>query len=165
MPRKQPWRRGARVGFTLIEVLLVVVIIAIVAATVLTRVFIARQRANESQTRGNLRELRRAVRMFENDMGAYPVRLIDVCARTVPNQGLMVAGNSVRTVTFTEEQKKEFKGPYYEYPTWSLPPNALTRGSQEGVDWIYNSGDPATLGSVQNGAPGLDSTGAPYSDW
>jgi len=152
-------------GFTLIEILLVVVIIGILAALVLTRIFIARQRANETAVRANLRELRNAVRMFENDMGAYPVNLADVCAKTVADQGLLVAGNTIKTVTFTEEQKLNFKGPYYNYPTWQLPPNALTGGNAEGTDWIYFKESAATVGTVQNGAPGRDSNGLPYSEW
>ena len=158
-------RSVALKGFTLIELLLVVMVIAILAALVFTRIFIARQRANESNVRGNLRELRRAVKMFEADMGAYPVELDDVCTVTPPEQGLVSQGDSVATIALTADQKKNFKGPYYEYPSHTLPVNLLTHGNAEGTDWIYEKGTPADLGWVKNGTPGNDSTGVPYSEW
>ena len=165
MTRWLSWRhRGSR-GFTLIEVLIVIVVISILAAILFMRIFSARQRANETNARGNLKELRRAVKVFENDMGAYPQRLADVCTKTAPDQGLLASGTTVKVVTFSDDDKKDFKGPYYEYPAFSLPPNALTGGNEEGVDWIYLTDSPTTLGRVQNGAPGRDQTGVFYSEW
>lgn len=163
--RPQMPRFAPRLGFTLIEVLLVITIIAILAAVAFTRIFISRQRATEAQARGTLRELRRAVKMFESDMGVYPASLADVCRKNPPDQGLVAAGSSVRTVTFSPAQKLDYKGPYCDYPAYVLPINKITGGSEEGTDWVYVTDDVATLGVVRNGAPGRDSNGVPYSEW
>jgi len=150
-------------GFTLVEMLIVMVIIAIVAAIVLPRVLGARQRANEANARSTLEEIRKAVKEFEADCGAYPAALTDLTVRTAPSSGIVWTGSGTGTRTI---DSLDWKGPYLEnLASGQLPLNKLSGGSAEGTDWIYNpSGEP--LGTVRiGGVTGNDSNGKPFSEW
>ena len=149
-------------GFTLVEMLIVMVIIAIVASIVLPRVLGARQRANETNTRNSLDEMRKAVKEFEADCGAYPATLADITARTAPSSGIVWVGTGTGTRTI---DSLDFHGPYLDnMADGVLPVNLLTHGSAEGTDWIYNT---TTMLGMVSLPPGLgnDSNGFPYSNW
>ena len=149
-------------GFTLIEMLLVVVLIAIIAAIVLPRVLGARQRANETNARNTLDEMRKAVKAFEADCGAYPAALSDLSVRTAPSSGVIWTGTGTGTHSI---QSSDWKGPYLDLAAGLLPENHLTGGSAEGTDWLYNPSD-APLGTVRiGGVSGSDSRGVPFSEW
>jgi general secretion pathway protein G len=150
-------------GFTLVEMLIVMVIIAIVAAIVLPRVLGARQRANEANAKSSLEELRKAVKEFEADCGAYPNALTDLSVRTCPATGIIWTGTGTGTRSISS---LDWKGPYLDnLASGSLPSNKLSGGAAEGTDWLYNvSGEP--VGTVQIGAvTGNDSSGKPFSEW
>lgn len=153
----------SRRGFTLIEILLVMVIIAIIAAIVLPRVLGARQRANESNARSTLQEMRKAVKEFEGDCGSYPSNLTDLTLRAAPSSGIIWTGTGTSTRSI---KSTDWKGPYLDQvAAGQLPLNRLTGGSAEGADWLYNpSGEP--LGTVRiGGLPGTDYSGKPFSEW
>ncbi len=59
-------------GFTLIEILVVIVIIGILSAIVTTNFVGARERAQDSQKKSNLRELKTALRLYYVDYHKYP---------------------------------------------------------------------------------------------
>ncbi len=68
-------------GFTLIEVLIVIIVIAILALIVIPRLLGAGRRAKEAALRGDLNELRNAIQQFESDLGDVPVGLDQLMAR------------------------------------------------------------------------------------
>jgi general secretion pathway protein G len=68
-------RSGQSAGFTLIEVLLVVVIIGILAAIVLPRVTGRGKEAEIAATRASIENISLALDMYEVDNGSYPSSL------------------------------------------------------------------------------------------
>src|SRR3989304_2227488 len=65
-------------GFTLIEMLIVIVVISILAMIVIPRLLGAGRKAKESALRGDLQQLRNAIQQFEADCGDYPAALGDL---------------------------------------------------------------------------------------
>lgn len=61
-----------RKGFSLIEILVVIVIIAILLTVATTNMVGARQRAIDSQRKSNLKELKLALRMYYVDYHQFP---------------------------------------------------------------------------------------------
>ncbi len=68
-------RYSAKSGFTLIEVLLVVVIIGILAAVAIPRLGGRVQQAEIARARSDIAAISSALRLYELDMGRYPDNL------------------------------------------------------------------------------------------
>jgi prepilin-type N-terminal cleavage/methylation domain-containing protein len=64
--------RGANAGFALIEVLIVVVIMAILAAAVIPRMSTSQTDANEALIRDHLRTIRMAIELYKAQHGGAP---------------------------------------------------------------------------------------------
>jgi general secretion pathway protein G len=73
----------SRHGFTLIEVLIVITVIAILSLIVIPALLSASRRARESSMIANLHQLRDAVARFQADTGMYPTALTDVEAKDI----------------------------------------------------------------------------------
>lgn len=67
-----PGRGDVRLGFTLIEMLLVIVIIGVLAGTVVTTLAGRANEARIARTRTDLAAFATALDMFEQDVGRYP---------------------------------------------------------------------------------------------
>jgi prepilin-type N-terminal cleavage/methylation domain-containing protein len=59
-------------GFTLIEILIVIVIIAVLAALMATNLFGARERANDSQKKSRLNQLKIALLLYYSNYHKFP---------------------------------------------------------------------------------------------
>ena len=68
-------KAGSRSGFTLIEVLLVVVIIGILVGVAIPRLGGRVRQAEISRARADIQSIGLALRMYELDMGEYPSSL------------------------------------------------------------------------------------------
>ena len=68
----QPLPAGARRGFTLIEILVVVVILGILAVAVVPRIVGKPEEARRVQARAQITNLETALRLFKMDNGYYP---------------------------------------------------------------------------------------------
>ena len=68
-------RRGSRAGFTLIEILMVVVIIGILVAVVMPRIGGRVKQSNIAAARASIANIALAVDMYEVDNGVYPPTL------------------------------------------------------------------------------------------
>ncbi len=144
--------RKNRRGFTLIEVLMVIVVIAILAAIIVPRLLGAGRQAKESSLRAHLQELRNAVALFQAQCGTYPGDLQDVAEPTFAN--LTNPANGVKIA------ESAWNGPYVTNPDGNLPNNPITGANVEGTDWLYDS----ATGSV-TAAAGMALDGSDYSGW
>lgn len=73
--------RSAARGFTLIELIVVMTIVALLAAIAAPRYFDSVERARERVLLQNLNVLRDAIDKFHADTGSYPASLADLAAR------------------------------------------------------------------------------------
>lgn len=141
--------RRIRKGFTLVEVLVVVVVIAILAAVVIPKFINSGLRGKESALRSNLKLLRNAVEMFHNDCDAWPATLADLTVTSAPATGLDDSGNSKAIIA------SRWKGPYLA---------AIENDPVSGAAFTYGTASP-NVGKVTASASGNDSEGNAYSGY
>ncbi len=138
-------------GFTLIEVLIVIVVIAILSMLVIPRAMGARRTAKEAQLRGNLKQLRDAVERFESTTGAWPPSVVDVMA----HDGASISGDS--DGQGGQVDRMSYDGPYLQTGDGNLPKDPFTGAS----DWVYDNAS----GAVHSNATLSALDGSHYSNW
>jgi prepilin-type N-terminal cleavage/methylation domain-containing protein len=143
--------RRRRSGFTLIEVLIVILVISILAMLVIPRLLSARRKAKETQLSGNLKQLRDAVERFEANTGAWPPALTDVIA----SGGDAISGDFDGRGGHVD--RKSYDGPYMVVQNGSLPVDPFTEAS----DWTYDN----TTGAVHSNSSLTGLNGITYSTW
>jgi prepilin-type N-terminal cleavage/methylation domain-containing protein len=74
-PIKQ--RRGPQ-GFTLIELIVVMAIVALLTSLAAPRYFVSLERAREASLRSSLRTMREAIDQFAADRGRYPESVVEL---------------------------------------------------------------------------------------
>ena len=138
-----------RKGFTLVELLIVILVIAILAAIAIPKFTDAGTRSRESRLKANLKLLRNAVTLFNNETGAYPAMLSDLAVTSAPGTGLSNSAAS-KTIIATD-----WHGPYI----MTVPADPVSNAS---FTYSTTSG---TVGQVSSssGATALDGTA--YSSW
>ena len=137
-----------RRAFTLIELMIVIIILAVLALIIIPRMVGAGRKARESSLRSQLQELRNAIGKFEADCGDAPARLDDIMHR--PAEGSI--GGSGATIDVAS-----WDGPYLESPDRELPKDPFTMDA----DWNYT---PAS-GHVQSSSTLTALNGQAYSSW
>jgi len=145
--REDP-RRG---GFTLIEVLIVIVVIAILSMLVIPRAMAARRCAREAQLRGNLKQLRDGIERFEATTAAWPPALADLMA---PNGHGISSDFDGRGGCV---DRTAYDGPYLVTGDGQLPRDPFTDAS----DWSYDN----TTGSVHSSSTLVSISGMAYNVW
>lgn len=78
-------RSRMRKGFTLIELVVVILILAILAALIVPRIVGRSDDAQRAKALSDISTLRNQVQMFRTDVGSYPESLLDL--RTQPSEG------------------------------------------------------------------------------
>jgi prepilin-type N-terminal cleavage/methylation domain-containing protein len=94
--------RVPRRGFTLIEILIVITVIAIIALIVVPRFAGAIRKSRESSLRAELRRIRMAVSQFQADTGVWPADLDDLVQTADDDVTAEIPGNSYNGPYLTE---------------------------------------------------------------
>jgi len=140
-----------RRGFTLLEVLIVIVVIAILSMLVIPRAMAARRTAKEAQLRGNLKQLRDAIERFEGTTAAWPPSLTDVMAKN----GAAVSGDMDGQGGWVD--RAAYDGPYMLTGDGGLPRDPFTNAS----DWVYDN----ATGAVHSNCNLAALDGSNYRTW
>lgn len=142
--------RLAKYGaFTLVELLIVIIIIAVLAAIAIPKFANQSQRSKESALRAELSLLRNGVEMFKTDCGSYPSALADLAATAAPANGKDTAGNNKAIIA------TDWKGPYL---------SKINVDPVSSAAFNYSVTAP-TVGQVSSSASGNDSSGVPFSSY
>lgn len=147
---KLAWPRRGR-GFTLVEVLIVIMVIAILAVVAIPRMLAAVRRAKEAQLRGNVKQVREAIERFEATIAAWPPQLSDV----------MVADGDAISADFDGSggsvDRAAYDGPYLQTGDGNLPKDPFTGAA----DWVYDN----STGDVHSSSTLTGVDGTLYSTW
>jgi general secretion pathway protein G len=139
--------RNIKKGFTLVELLIVIIIIAVLAAIAIPKFSNSSQRSKESSLRANLKLVRNAIDLFRADTGAFPATMAGLTASTT--SGLSAAAATC-TIAATD-----WRGPYLQaVPVDPVSGSALTYGTTT-----------ANVGTVTSSATGNGLDGTAYSTW
>jgi general secretion pathway protein G len=146
MKRKLNTRNQA---FTLVELLIVIIIIAVLAAIAIPKFSNSSLKSKESALKAELSLLRNAVELFKNDCGAYPAALADLAGNAAPASGFDSAGTSRAIVA------ADYKGPYVsKISTCPVSTSAFT----------YTVTSP-NVGKVNTPSTVTSSEGTAYNTW
>lgn len=145
------WVRHRRRGFTLLEVLIVITVIAILSMLVIPRAMAARRSAQEAQLRANLKQLRDAIERFEGTTAGWPPSLTDVMATdgSAISADLDGRGGGV--------DRAAYDGPYLQTGNAQIPPDPFT-GLR---DWAYDN----STGAVHSNCDLTAIDGSHYNTW
>jgi general secretion pathway protein G len=130
-------------AFTLVELLIVIIIIAVLAAIAIPKFADSSKRSKEAALRADLKLYRNAIELFKADTGAYPALLSDLAATTAPAAGVDSTGTA-KTIT-----QADWKGPYLQ---------AIETDPMSGSGFTYSILTP-NVGVVKSSA------GSPYDTW
>jgi len=150
--RKKSWQqRQTRRGFTLIEMLIVIVVIGILAIIVIGRFTGIGRRSREAALRSDLHSLRTAIEHFEADAGAFPPDLTDILAADGASISADAdgAGRSV--------DRTGYQGPYLRTGDNNLPNDPMTGAA----DWTYDNAN----GDVHSSSTLTALDGTDYTTW
>jgi len=147
-------------GFTLVELLIVVIILGILAAVAIPQFGTSTDDAREQSLRTNLATLRNAAELYYAEHGVYPGRLNANGDGNVANQAGADGGfitqltqytNAAGEVTTTLNRATHPYGPYFKKQ--ELPPNPFvtTPANQPLVNCVINS---TVLGLAGDGVAG-----------
>lgn len=140
-----------RKAFTLVELLIVVVIIAVLAAIAIPKFSDSITRSREASLRAELKLVRQAIEVFKSDTGVYPLTLSDLTlpATSPPDHGKNTSG------ALTAFSSALYKGPYL---------STVYNNPVDGSALNYNSVTPPTVGRVYPNS-GTATDGTNYSTW
>jgi general secretion pathway protein G len=136
-------RKRNKPGFTLVELLVVIVVLAILAAIVLPKFMQSSARSKESALKSDLKLIRNAISLFQTDIGKYPNTLADL-AETEKTKVKGADGAVVNAA--------DWHGPYID---------SVVTDPISGAAFTYDN----TTGKVTSSAAGTALDGTAYSGW
>ncbi|MCH8274195.1 MAG: prepilin-type N-terminal cleavage/methylation domain-containing protein [Armatimonadetes bacterium] len=142
--------RGHR-AFTLVELLIVIIIIAVLAAVVIPRFADSGLRSKEAALKADLNLLRGAITRFHSDTGLYPKKALELSLirSNPPPVGVDENGDTQAV------DPADWKGPYL---------HDVGKDPVSGKKFLYSI-TPPTVGQVRSSATGTASGGTLYSNW
>lgn len=145
-------------AFTLVELLITIIIIAILAAVVVPRFQSHSIRSKESALKETLHMHREAIERFRMDTGRWPATLNALHKTSAPGFGRDDTGSSVAITGW--------KGPYVDVIDKAIisGDGATARDPVSGVALAYVITPPG-VGSVKSSATGTALDGTLYSTW
>jgi prepilin-type N-terminal cleavage/methylation domain-containing protein len=81
-----------RSGFTLVELLIVIIIIAVLASVAVPKFSTSWKSSSESRLKSNLHQYRVAIGRFYDDTGLFPNSMTDIRSQSAPTTGLDTLG-------------------------------------------------------------------------
>lgn len=111
---RRVWRSvPATAGFTLLEIMTVIVIISLLAAAILASTNQARNKARITKATGDVKALRDAVAFLESDVNAWPNHLsIDQIGSSISGNELWDLTTGVAGLMQTDGSYNRWNGPY-----------------------------------------------------
>lgn len=146
-------------GFTLVELLIVIIIIAVLAAVAVPKISYGRRASHESSLKSKLRTVRDAVERVRQDTGLYPSHLADLTRSSAPTRMLTQSGNPAAVPAGT------WQGPYLDERTAGIHDNGkdLFDPVCGGTFDYKRSG--SKIGRVSACASGRALDGTDFEDW
>ena len=148
------YRSRGRRGFTLMEMLLILMYISILAGMVLPHLTGAGRRAAEVNLKATIQALRSAIGAYQAETGLYPTQVSDLVAEEAPETGLTDKGVEVPI------HPDDWRGPYLIASGGKIP---LDRTTGE-RNWEYST-TPPTVGAIHSKSAGTSLDGEPYSEY
>ena len=162
-PYPSPMRSGSSHGFTLVELLVVIGIIALLISILLPALNKARQSANEIACSSNLRQMGIAMTMYINESGYYP----GCYGRTTGTDYLTTW--APRLSRYMNEETKVFwcpsRAPEQQWPSKLDVGAAYATQIDEGWGYLVTSGGKGRFLLKDTGAPGSQGFSYGYNDW
>ena len=128
-------KRKLVAGFTLIEILIVITIIAILAGLILTGISYAMTQAKISTTEGTIRAMGGALETYRQAFGDYPPSSVESFRARVPND----VNNGIETLVGALSTQKK-GGPYWRAPREDMYRNVdkdQLEGQKKIFDWFF----------------------------
>lgn len=140
---KSEVHKKPKTGFTLVELLVVIVVLAVLAAIVLPKFMDSSARSKESALKSDLKLTRTAISLFQADIGIYPESLADLAESDVSKvkgkDGAVVAAG-------------DWHGPYLD---------SVITDPVSGQAFAYDK----NTGKITSSATGSSMDGSLYSTW
>ncbi|MGI6294836.1 MAG: prepilin-type N-terminal cleavage/methylation domain-containing protein [Armatimonadota bacterium] len=140
---KSEVNKKSKKGFTLVELLVVIVVLAVLAAIVLPKFMDSSARSKESALKSDLKLVRTAISLFQADIGKYPNSLADLAESDVSK----VKGKDGAAVS-----AGDWHGPYLE---------SVVTDPISGQPFTYDK----NTGKVTSSASGSAMDGSLYNTW
>jgi type II secretion system protein G len=139
------WKKG----FTLVELLIVIIIIAVLAAIAIPKFSNSSTRSKDSALRSNLKLVRNAIDLFRADTGVFPSALADMTGASAPANGLNSGGTS------TAITSADYRGPYLQ---------AVPKDWDGTSNFTYTTTSP-NVGKIATTKTGTAEDGTNYNTW
>jgi type II secretion system protein G len=136
-------------GFTLVELLIVIIIISVLAAIAVPKFASQVRRSKESGLRANLRIVRQALSRFREDCGVWPDDINALIDTSAPSSGVADSGADVPIMA------ANFRGPYL---------SEIPRDPLSGSQLLYFT-TPPDIGKVKAPVAIVALNGTTVTDW